>query len=835
MVLPANGAHGSVEGTFKAPENLWESIPCLLDSKADSTFTLADAVRLMIDDLSRVSKSLQFPTSLPSQNIDRRISESEKQQLEENIVKIEGELNTLKDYLKLCDIKRREALNKLLDLKGSIRVFCRLRPFHGNEKRARPGPIVAPQSDQVVVKAGGKLKAYHFDKVFLPEDSQDDVFAELVPILRSALDGHNVCIFAYGQTGTGKTYTMEGRPDSPGVVPHTFKELFRQAALDSSLTFTFTISMLEVYKGSLRDLLVRRPTRPTETSAKCLSIQMDAPSGVEIENLHEVVVMDFKQAFQLYRLGRRARSTAWTNVNEASSRSHSLIRIVIRGSRADDAYTITSKLWMVDLGGSERILKTRASGQTMEEAKAINLSLSALGDVINALQRKQPHIPYRNSKLTQILKDSLANDSKVVMLLHISPREDDLSETVCSLSFGTRARGTQLGRELSAEAKEQRTSAMADIMLHMRHLEDECHRAIKHIQTVELLLREKKKVLKSDPSENQMTQTSASQEQYAIDTESADSCSIVDRSIELNMPRFMSPTACSRLRGRAQDMNCIFPGKEIKREERNGRRLSLPIDARAMPTCSKASSIRQSQRNSDFNYNKTLKYSMANNKVVAVLVSKQGTIDESECVSEFRVKDDHGLRCPSMPQRLKVSAGPLSKQLCTTDESQHLDMDINNGMKHATVPKKRRFSESYSKKFTIDDIQCLSEPNATHGLRCTLSTNNKRDTGSLSKQFTTDEISQSISESYSPECTDSDQVSSPLPNTKKQASFRKRILSYKHSINTNSLENGHRSTQNSGLSPGNASPRITRASPRAESKNGEATYHPMLVKVETWK
>lgn len=829
MIFPDAGADGSVEGNFKSPVNLWHS-------KADSTFTLADAVRLMIEDLSCVSKSLQFRTSPPVESIDIKISESEKQQLEENIAKIEGELDTLKDYLRLSDIKRKEALNKLLDLKGSIRVFCRLRPFHGNEKRACPGLIVAPHSDKVVVKAGGKLKAYHFDKVFLPEDSQDDVFEELVPILRSALDGHNVCIFAYGQTGTGKTYTMEGRPDSPGVVPHTFKELFRQAALDSSLTFTFTISMLEVYKGSLRDLLVCRPTRPTEPSAKCLSIQMDAPSGVEIENLHEVLVMDFKQAFQWYRIGKRARSTAWTNVNDASSRSHSLIRIIIRGSRGDDTYAITSKLWMVDLGGSERILKTRASGQTMEEAKAINLSLSALGDVISALQKKQPHIPYRNSKLTQILRDSLGNDSKVVMLLHISPKEDDLAETVCSLNFGTRVRGIQLGREMSTEDKEQRTHVMADITLHMRHLEDECEQAIKHIQTVEVLLREKKKVLKSElSSENQMTQTSTSQEQHAIEIESADSCSILDRSIELNMPRFMSPTACSRLRGRAQDKNSISPCKEIKREERNGTRVSLPNYARAMPNCSKPSTIRQSQLNSEFNYNKMLKYPMANNKGVAVFVSKQGTIDESECVSEFRVKDDHELRCPSIPQRLRVSGGPLSKQVCTADESQHLETDINNGMKHVAVPKKRRFSGSYCTKCTTDQIQCLSEPNLVHGLRSSPSTKNKRTNGSPPKQFTTDGISQSISEGFSPEFIDSDQISSPVPEIQKQASFRKKTLSNKHLTKINSMENGHRLKQNSIQSPINASPRITRTSYRAESKHGEATYHPILVKVETGK
>ncbi|KAH9329330.1 hypothetical protein KI387_001438, partial [Taxus chinensis] len=360
-----------------------------------------------------------------------------------------SELDALKSHLRVSGNKRRDALNRILDLKGSIRVFCRTRPFLVNETRARPGPTVAPQWEKVMIKALGRNKEFHFDKVFLPEATQEDVFTEVEPILRSALDGHNVCIFAYGQTGSGKTYTMEGRQDSPGVVPRTIQELFRQAALDGTSTFTFTYSMVEVYMRCLQDLLVHRPTRFTDPSPKCLSIQMDAHGGVEIENLREVVVRDFNEAIQWYHIGSRARSTAWTNANEASSRSHCLIRVVIRSSAHEHTHTNISKLWMIDLGGSERLLKTQATSQTMEEGKAINLSLSALGDVISALQKKQSHIPYRNSKLTQILRDSLGHDSKTLMLVHISPKEDDLAETVCSLKFATRARGIQLGRELS--------------------------------------------------------------------------------------------------------------------------------------------------------------------------------------------------------------------------------------------------------------------------------------------------------------------------------------------------------------------------------------------------
>ncbi|RWR97275.1 hypothetical protein CKAN_02669800 [Cinnamomum micranthum f. kanehirae] len=257
------------------------------------------------------------------------------------------------------------------------------------------------------------------------DDLVEEVFEEVVPILRSALDGHNVCIFAYGQTGTGKTFTMEGTNDQPGIVPRAIQELFRQASQDTSASFTFSMSMLEVYMGSLRDLLSQKP--PARIA---LNIQTGSNGSVEIERLTDVVVADFAQANRWYSKGRRARSTSWTSVNEASSRSHCLTRITIaRAGDTEVGKPEPSKLWMVDLGGSERLLKTGATGQTMDEGKAINLSLSALGDVIAALKRKR-------------------DGSKALMVVHISPSEDDAGETTCSLNFAKRARAIESNRDL---------------------------------------------------------------------------------------------------------------------------------------------------------------------------------------------------------------------------------------------------------------------------------------------------------------------------------------------------------------------------------------------------
>lgn len=271
----------------------------------------------------------EFPDSPPVSTIYTDVGvipEHEKNELEQLISNLERGVKQLRNEQCIFDKKRREALSKILDIKGSIRVFCRVRPFLLAEKRRTSEPVSAA-SERIRVKLGGTRKEFEFDKVFPREANQESVFVEVEPILRSAMDGHNVCVLAYGQTGTGKSFTMNGTNEQPGIIPRALEELFRQASLKDSSSFTFSMSMLEVYMGSLRDLLAPRPCgRAYEPVTRCnLNIQTDPKGLVEIEGLSEVQISDSAKARWWYNKGRRARSTSWTNVNEASSRSHCFI------------------------------------------------------------------------------------------------------------------------------------------------------------------------------------------------------------------------------------------------------------------------------------------------------------------------------------------------------------------------------------------------------------------------------------------------------------------------------------------------------------------------------
>ncbi|WJX13122.1 hypothetical protein P8452_03549 [Trifolium repens] len=369
------------------------------------------------------------------------------------------------------------------------------------------------------------------------------------------MDGHNVCVFAYGQTGTGKTFTMDGTNEQPGIIPRALEELFRQASMDGSHSFTFSMSMLEVYMGNVRDLLApRQSSRPHENMTKCnLNIQTDPKGLVEIEGLSEVQISDCAKAKWWYNKGRRFRSTSWTNVNEASSRSHCLTRIsIFRRGDTSEAKSETSKLWMVDLGGSERLLKTGAKGLTLDEGRAINLSLSALADVLAALKRKKCHVPYRNSKLTQLLRDSLGDGSKVLMLVHISPSEEDVCETVCSLNFAKRARAIESNREVPMELKKQREKKIMELEDDIKEAEKQRQSLRDQIQNIELKLCENKKLFSTtyslQESDDLVTSASLKNDFKEVIETPKTSKKNIQRSVTNSVPRFMSSTVASRHR-----------------------------------------------------------------------------------------------------------------------------------------------------------------------------------------------------------------------------------------------------------------------------------------------
>ncbi|PQP99837.1 kinesin-II 95 kDa subunit [Prunus yedoensis var. nudiflora] len=325
-------------------------------------------------------------------------------------LKVSTTKSKLREKSSLMRFRRLKAC--VIFLPRNIRVFCRCRPLSKEEMAVGEAPL----------------------KV--------DVFVDASPMVVSVLDGYNVCIFAYGQTGTGKTFTMEGTEQNRGVNYRTLQQLF-EIAKERSETFSYSISVsvLEVYNEQIRDLLATSP------SSKRLEIKQASEGCHHVPGIVEAKVENIKEVWSVLQAGSNARAIGSNNVNEHSSRSHCLLSIMVRSKNLINGECTKSKLWLVDLAGSERLAKTDVQGERLKEAQNINRSLSALGDVISALANKSSHIPYRNSKLTHLLQDSLGGDSKTLMFVQISPSDQDLGETLSSLNFATRVRGIELGPE----------------------------------------------------------------------------------------------------------------------------------------------------------------------------------------------------------------------------------------------------------------------------------------------------------------------------------------------------------------------------------------------------
>ncbi|NXP45392.1 KIFC3 protein, partial [Heliornis fulica] len=341
---------------------------------------------------------------------------------------------------------RKKYHNELVQLKGgNIRVFTRVRPI---TKEDGEGPEAADvvtfdtNNDAVLhLLHKGKQVSFELDKVFPPQASQEEVFKEVQALVTSCIDGYNVCIFAYGQTGAGKTYTMEGTADNPGINQRALQLLFNEVqAKADDWDYTISVSVAEVYNESLRDLLAKEPQEK-------LDIKMcpDGSGQLYVPGLTELRVQSVEDIKKVFEFGHVNRVTECTNLNEQSSRSHALLIITVCGLEHSTKLRTTGKLNLVDLAGSERVGRSGAEGSRLREAQHINKSLSALGDVIHALRSRQGHVPFRNSKLTYLLQDSLSGDSKTLMMVQVSPTKKNASETLCSLKFAERVRSVELG------------------------------------------------------------------------------------------------------------------------------------------------------------------------------------------------------------------------------------------------------------------------------------------------------------------------------------------------------------------------------------------------------
>lgn len=306
-----------------------------------------------------------------------------------------------------------------------------------------------------MVSIGGKV--YLFDRVIKPNSSQEKVY-EIVAkdIVKDVLNGYNGTIFAYGQTSSGKTHTMEGKLGDPtwqGIIPRIVHDIFNHIYnMEEALEFHIKVSYFEIYMDKIRDLL--------DVSKVNLSVHEDKNRVPSVKGATERFVSSPEEVFETIALGKSNRHVAVTNMNEHSSRSHSVFLIQVKQENIENQKKLLGKLYLVDLAGSEKVSKTGAEGSVLDEAKNINKSLSALGNVIAALADGKTHVPYRDSKLTRILQESLGGNARTTIVICASPASFNEAETKSTLDFGKRAKNIKncvsVNEELTAEEWKRR-------------------------------------------------------------------------------------------------------------------------------------------------------------------------------------------------------------------------------------------------------------------------------------------------------------------------------------------------------------------------------------------
>jgi len=382
------------------------------------------------------------------------------------LVKAREEEQRLADRSAALATERRSLHEQVMTLRGNIRVFVRVRPMSADEASVVPAgtPDVCrfPEDSRIEVedltRKPSTVRMFAFDNCFAPTAANADVFEEVAPLAQSFFDGYNVCVFAYGQTGSGKTHTMQGAHGrgvrEPGVMALFAARVLELAAASEAAgggACTLSASFMEIYMENARDLLARGSSGKG-SGPPTVDIKL-APDGkgVVVPGIERRTVASVEDMEACLAEGAENRASASTKMNDVSSRSHAVLTLYLeRAVNGAGGEAVVTKLHLIDLAGSERLSRSGAEGEQLKEAQHINKSLSALGDIVQALQKKDKHVPYRNSKLTFLLQDSLGGRAKALMIVNASPTPASAAETLNSLSFAERANRVELGRALRA-------------------------------------------------------------------------------------------------------------------------------------------------------------------------------------------------------------------------------------------------------------------------------------------------------------------------------------------------------------------------------------------------
>ncbi|TMW95748.1 hypothetical protein EJD97_008397 [Solanum chilense] len=381
----------------------------------------------------------------------------------------------------------------------NVQVLLRCRPFSNDELRSNAPQVVTCNEFQREVAVSQNIAGKHidriftFDKVFGPSAQQRDLYDQaIIPIVNEVLEGFNCTIFAYGQTGTGKTYTMEGEckrsksgpngelPQGAGVIPRAVKQIF-DTLESQNAEYSVKVTFLELYNEEITDLLAPEDLCKValeDRQKKQLPLMEDGKGGVLVRGLEEEIVTSANEIFTLIERGSSKRRTAETLLNKQSSRSHSLFSITIHIKEATpegEELIKCGKLNLVDLAGSENISRSGAREGRAREAGEINKSLLTLGRVINALVEHLGHIPYRDSKLTRLLRDSLGGRTKTCIIATVSPAVHCLEETLSTLDYAHRAKNIRNKPEVNQ--KMMKSTLIKDLYGEIERLKGEVYAA----------------------------------------------------------------------------------------------------------------------------------------------------------------------------------------------------------------------------------------------------------------------------------------------------------------------------------------------------------------------
>ncbi len=359
----------------------------------------------------------------------------------------EKRVHELEDLIRQGEQERRKMHSIIQELRGNVRVFARIRPFLPGEKNT-DSLLPLSETSLKISKPNNPDREYKFsfDRVFAPHEGQDTVFGEVSEFVQSALDGYNVCLFSYGQTGSGKTYTMQGAGSGQkGLIPRSIEQIgqYKSTLEADGWNYSMDVTFLEIYNESIRDLL----RESEEVSAKH-EIKTCEDGSRTVTNLTVIQLdpNDRNAVSDVLQLAARRRSVASTDMNAASSRSHSVFTLNLTAKHEERNQIIRGKIHLVDLAGSERLDRSGVEGKHAKETMSINKSLSSLTDVFSALAQRSRHIPFRNSKLTYLLQPCLSNNGKTLMVVNISPTDASVQESMCSLRFASEVAKVELGR-----------------------------------------------------------------------------------------------------------------------------------------------------------------------------------------------------------------------------------------------------------------------------------------------------------------------------------------------------------------------------------------------------